>query len=493
MSGWDGLVTGANQNQELKRRRRVGGVERLLMSQKRSIAKEPIPAPGMARLIRHVSEMLRLAPTIVLARSGMILIILVDVVMVGHHDARQLGFMAMGMSLVQPLVVTSLGLIMGTLVLSAHHFGAGEQRECGRVWRRSVAYAGSLGVLAAIVCMFGETLLVWTGQSPELAREGGRVMAVLGLGVSGHLLFIACSFFLEGIRRPAPGLVVMIAANILNLGLNALFIGGAMDGVPGGAVGAALATTSSRWLLAFGLIGYVLCMRGRDEFGVRRPAGGGWRGWRHQRRLGYATGASLAVESGSFTTVQQFAGWLGPLPLASFTVSFYLLVTSFMVAIGLGAATAVRVGNAHGRRDASDMMLAGWTGLTVTVVVTIVLGILMVGFDAPLVGIFTDDQAVIGATVPLVFWVALVLVTDGGQAVMANALRGRQDVWTPCFLQSFAFFGIMVPMTWYLVFRLGHGVSGIFQGVGVATVVALGLLCGRFFWLYRRDKKAAGG
>lgn len=463
------------------------------MGQKPTDAKEPVAAVSGSRLIRHVSEMLRLAPAIVLARSGMILMILVDIVMVGHYDARQLGFMAMGMSLVQPLVVTSLGLIMGTMVLTAHYFGAGDNRECGRVWRRSVIYAAGLGAIATAACMFGETLLTWTGQSPELAREGGRVMAVLGIGVPGHLLFLACSFFLEGIRRPAPGLVVMVIANLVNFGLNSVLIHGIVDGFPDGAIGAALATTVSRWVLALGMIGYVLCMHDHDAFGVRKPAGGGWHAWRHQRRLGYATGASLAGEASAFTTVQQFAGWLGPLPLASFTVSFYLLVTSFMVAIGLGAATAVRVGNAHGRRDADDMMLAGWVGLAVTTVVTVVMGVLMVGLDAPLVRVFTDDAAVLAATVPLVAWVALTLVTDGGQAVMANALRGRQDVWMPCFLQTFAFFGVMVPLTWYLVFPLGHGVVGIFQGVGLATVVSLALLSARFYWLYRRDVGANAG
>ncbi|MEK9753442.1 MAG: MATE family efflux transporter [Rhodospirillaceae bacterium] len=173
------------------------------------------------------------------------------------------------------------------------------------------------------------------------------------------------------------------------------------------------------------MIGCVFNMRGHAEFGVREPAGGGWTAWRHQRRLGYATGASLAVESIAFTTVQQFAGWLGPLPLAAFTVSFYLLVTSFMVAVGLGAATAVRVGNAHGRRDADDMMLASWVGLTVTTLVTVAMGSGMVALDAPLVRVFTDDTAVVAAAVPLVGWVALALVTDDGQALMANALRGR--------------------------------------------------------------------
>ncbi|MEK9753443.1 MAG: hypothetical protein VW338_09570 [Rhodospirillaceae bacterium] len=71
-------------------------------------------------------------------------------------------------------------------------------------------------------------------------------MAVLGFGVPGHLLFLACSFFLEGVRRPTPGPTVMIVANMVNFGLNTLLIGGRVPGLPPGALGAALATTVSR-------------------------------------------------------------------------------------------------------------------------------------------------------------------------------------------------------------------------------------------------------
>lgn len=461
-----------------------------LMSYNPDKAKPGVSETALARVARHISEMLRLAPPIMLARSGMILIILVDTMMLGHHDAVQLAYMAIGLTLVQPLVVTSLGLIMGTLVLSAHHFGAGEYLESGRVWRRSVAYAVALGVIASVVCLFGETLLTWTGQTPELAREGGKVMAVLGLGVPGHLLFLASSFFLEGIRKPTPGLVIMVVANVVNLGLNWVLIGGMVDWLPGGALGAATATTCARWVLGIGLIGYVLTMRENERYGVRRRATGGWRAWRQQRKLGYATGASLASESGSFAAVQQFAGWLGPLPLAAFTVAFSLLVLSFMAAIGLGAATAVRVGNAHGRKDPVDMAIAGWTGLGLTAVVTLVLGVAMVSLDETLVRVFTDDPKIAAAAIPLVIWVALALFTDGGQAVMANALRGRQDVWTPCFLQAFSFFCVMVPVTWYLMFPMGHGAAGMFQGVLIATIVSILLLSARFHFLYRADRHA---
>merc|ERR1711964_451960 len=99
------------------------------------------------------------------------------------------------------------------------------------------------GVIGTVLSLFGETYLTWTGQSEELAREGGKVMLILGLGLPGHLLFLACSFFLEGIRRPTAGFVAIACANLVNLALNWVLIGGGLSGLPDGAMGAALATS----------------------------------------------------------------------------------------------------------------------------------------------------------------------------------------------------------------------------------------------------------
>ena len=88
----------------------------------------------------------------------------------------------------------------------------------------------------------------------------------------------------------------------------------------------------------------------------------------------------------------------------------------------------------------------------------------------------------------LLFWVALALVTDGGQAVVASALRGRQDVWTACFIQGIVFLGIMVPLTWVLSYSLEFGAVGLFQGVLIAATLSVLLLSLRAHYLYLIEK-----
>ncbi|MBT6274570.1 MAG: MATE family efflux transporter, partial [Chromatiales bacterium] len=218
------------------------------------------------RLRRHVTEMLRLAPGIVLARSGIVIMILVDTIIVGRHSAVELGYFAIGNSIVQPIIVTSLGLILGTLVLTANHFGAGDWAECGAVWRRSVVYATGLGAVGLAICLFGGWILIMTGQTEQLATEGGRVIRIIGWGLPAHLVFLASSFFLEGIARVGPGAVCMVIANVVNFVLALMLVDGFGLIAPMGAEGAAWATTAARWVLAIGMLGYVILMRDQVAF-----------------------------------------------------------------------------------------------------------------------------------------------------------------------------------------------------------------------------------
>lgn len=440
-----------------------------------------------SRLKTHVFDLARLATPVVAARSGVMVMALVDTVMVGRYSARELAYLGIGLAPVIPLLLTMLGLVMGTLVLTASAFGGGRYQDCGAVWRRSLPYALCLGAVAAVICLFGEMLMRLLGQNPDLSKAAGPIVTVLGLGIAPQLLFVTSTFFLEGIREPVPGMIAMLAANILNAALNWILVYGHWGVPPLGAMGSAWATTLVRWALGIGFAAYVWLMADHARFGVRLKPLGGWRSWAQQRRLGLATGASIGIEATAFAAMNVFAGWLGPYPLAAYTIAINMLAMMYMVAIGIGSATAVRVGIAHGRGDARETSWAGWTGLGVCTVAMTAMGVLIAVFPDAIVSAYTIDPALSAVTIPVVALCAWVLVADGGQGVMANALRGRGETWVATGLHAVSYIVIMMPLAWLLAFPGGRGVLGLYEGILIASVVSLVFLAGRFYWLGWRD------
>ncbi len=440
--------------------------------------------------MRHVADLLRLAAPVIVARAGLITMAIADTIMVGRFSTQDLAYLTIGLAPMTTLIVAMTGMVMGTLVVSAAAYGAGHFRECGAAWRRSLPFALAVGGVGALICAFGPSLLAALGQGPDLAAAGGRVTQVLGLGLPAAIVFVTSTFFLEAIKRPLPGMAMMIAANVLNVALNWILIYGHFGFAPLGALGSALATTGVRIFLAAGLVIYITCvMADRNVFGVALPAGGGWRSWKRQRHIGYAAGVSLGVEAGAFSILSIFAGWLGPLALGAFSIALNLIAFAFMVAIGFGAATAVRVGISHGRGDHAGAARAGWSGLIVNSAAMAIFALIMALAPAVLFALYSDDAALAAMTVPAIGLAAWVLMADGGQAVMANALRGRGETWVTTACHVFSYLVVMVPLSWFLALPAGRGVGGLLEAMLIASIISLVLVGGRFQWLALRDKR----
>jgi len=451
------------------------------------------PQPGESwlrfRLRRHVTELVRLAGPVVVSRLGIMTLALVDTLMVAQYSSEELAYQSIATAPLGAAIAGCVGLMLGTLVVTSHEFGREDHAMCGAVLRRSLPYAFWVGIAATVVSLLGIPFLRLTGQSEAIAVGGGQVIVVLGLGMAPLMVYIVASFFLEGIRRPMPVMLVMLAGNLLNVLANWVFVHGHWGLPAGGAVGSAWATNLVRLLMALTLLAYIWWLPRGEAFAVRRPWRGGWKAWAQQRRIGYAGGLSIGMEAVAFATLGIFAGWLGIVALGAHAIAFNVLALVFMIALGLASATAVRVGIAYGRGDQPDVVLAGWTGLGLNSAIMIGLGVVLASFAPLIASAYSDDQALLGLAATLIAFTAFILIADGGQVVMAHALRGREDSWVPTWCHAFSYFGVMVPLAYLLAIEFGHGVMGLFQAVLIASIVSVALLSLRFWWLSLRDRR----
>jgi multidrug resistance protein, MATE family len=432
---------------------------------------------------RHLSELCRLAAPVVLARAGNTALNVTNLVLIGHAGPEQLAVQSVGFSIVNTLQMIGLGLLTGTLVAVAGAFGRGDRSECGQVWRRSLAYALILGAAGALVTTCSSSLLRATGQSAAFAEAAGHVSMILGLSLPAQLLFTATSFFLEGIGRPHPGMVMMVLGVMLNFCLGWLLVFGHWGAPALGAEGTALATLIVRIVLALGLIGFALRFRGAERFGATTSFRGSWRSWAFQRRIGYADGLSLGIESGAFTAMNLMAGLVGTADVGAYTIALSVLGIVFTFALGISSATAVLVSRAFGRRSARDVQLAGWIGLVLNTAVMILAGVPLLVSPEAIARLYSTDSSVVATAAPLVAIVAVTMLGDGGQRVVAQSLRGCLDAWFPTALHLLSYAAIMVPLGWLLAFPLGLRSVGLLLAIAIASFSSIGVLAIRFWRL----------
>lgn len=381
----------------------------------------------------------------------------------------------------------NIGLLMGVPVLVARETGAGNDAAAGPIWRRGLAFGFALGAALCALLQFSETLYLATGQAPELAARAARVTQVVAFALPCIATYYVSAAFLEAQHRPGVALAAILAGNLANLGLNLVLVFGAGPIRPLGALGSALATVIVFASLSLGMALYVArTFPERRRYGIGGGASAPAPPLSLQARMGLASGASFFLEAGTFAAMTLIVGRLGALALAVHGVLFQFLALTFMVAYGIAGATQVRVGNAWGRGDPLDMAAhAGWTGLGLAVLLTGAATAIYAAFPQPFLRLFTSEAEVIAAARPVVAWVVLATVFDGGQSIMNNACRGRGDTWVPTLLHFGSYWLVMVPFAWALTFPAGQGLAGVYQAIAAASVVSLTALSLRFRRLSR--------
>jgi multidrug resistance protein, MATE family len=448
----------------------------------RDLSKITLPEPSRAG---QFAALVRLAGPVVLARAGNTVLNLTNLVIIGHAGAAELARQSIAFSLINTLQMIGFGLLTGTLVAVAVSFGREDFVECGRAWRRSLSYAVGLGILGAGLSSFATELLDAMGQPPDFAAAVGRVTLILGWSLPAQLLFIATSFFLEAIGRPHPGMIAIALGAAANALLCWALVFG-HGGVPAlGAEGTAIANLIIRVLLAAGLIVYALSFRDAARFGTRQSGTGSWQSGASQRRIGYADGLSLGIESSAFAAMNLFAASLGTAAVGAYAIALSLLSAIFTFALGISAATAVLVGRAYGRQSAHGVSFCGWLGIAVNTGVMVLAGIPLVWAPASIGGLYSTDPVVIATAVPLILIIAVTMTGDGGQRVVAQALRGCHDAWFPTALHMASYAVLMVPLGWALAFGVGLGVTGLLLAIAIASFVSLAVLSARFGWISR--------
>ncbi len=438
------------------------------------------------RVKRHFSELVRLSGPAAMARVGVFSLGMVDTAMVGHYATSHLAWLNLAnQSIIMFTLVIGIGFLLGALVYVAEAFGRGDPLECGRVWRRSLPMTFAMGLVIILTCLPAESLLLMTGQTPEKAEMAGDLILILSLGLPAHMLFFIGSMFLDGIKRPSISFFLMIGANVINVSLNYALIFGHFGMPEMGAEGSAWASTAIRWFIAISITGYILFAPSTQKYGARLPHGQRWADWAGQRKMGYASATALAAEVAAFSGLVIFAGWLGTEPLAAYGIINQISGVPLMASIGIGIATAVRVGIAYGRRDRFDTALAGWMGLVVGSIVMTITSILLVAFGEEFTSVFSSDESVIIIIIPLLVVIAISMVFDAFQMIMSNVLRGLKESWWPTGIQSFVYLGTMIPICYYLAFTVEMGLLGLIWGTLIASFLSFALLTLRFMWLVR--------
>jgi|HubBroStandDraft_5_1064220.scaffolds.fasta_scaffold78034_1 MATE family multidrug resistance protein len=428
--------------------------------------------------------MVALAVPVVLSELGWMAQGVVDTIMVGRLGPAAIGAVALGNAVCYTPSLFGVGLMLGLDTLVSQAYGRSDHDECHR-WLAQGVY---LACIAAPLIMIPIALASFGfghfGINPEVAGPAGSYLAILNWGTLPLLLYQCSRRYLQGVGQVRVVTITYVLANLVNWFGNWALIYGKLGFPALGVRGSALSTLAARIMMATALIGFAWRYerkRGHPLF--RHWAGPQVARLRQLVKLGAPAAGQILLEVGAWNLATFSVGYLTPVALATHQIVLNYASITYMVPLGVSAATAVSVGHAVGAGDAARARRAGWLGLALGTGFMLLAALVLLAIPGPLIRLYTHDPRVLAVGPTLLVIVAAFEVFDGIQSVSTGALRGLGETRVPMLANLVGYWVLGLPLGFLLCFALRQGIYGLWLGLTLALVVIATALLLR----WRRD------
>jgi putative MATE family efflux protein len=403
--------------------------------------------PGWGQRLRAAArspqdgEILRLAVPAFGSLVAEPLFLLGDSAIVGRIGTVPLGGLGVASQALSTLVGISIFLAYGTTAAVARQLGAGNHRAAIRQGIDGLWLAAVIGaVVLAAGWPLAPAIAGAFGGSAAVTAQAAIYLRISLIGAPAMLAVLAGTGVLRGLQDTRTPLTVAVAANLVNLALNATFVLGLHWGIAGSAWGTVIAQ------LGAALVYLTVVGRGARRAGVSfAPDRAGVRG------AAFAGGSlvlrTLALQA-TLVIVTAIAARQGNAAIAANQVAFRIwnLLTLALDAIAIaGQAITGRhlgAGDAAAARAATSRMIAWGAAYGVA------FGLAVLAARPLLPGLFDAAPDVRRLLLSVLFIVAAVQPVSGVVFVLDGVLigAGDQDYLAVAGLVTLAVFGAAVAV-----------------------------------------------
>lgn len=433
----------------------------------------------------QVYKTLSLALPVIVGQLGFMMMGVVDSIMVGKLGAVQLAASALGHGLTFLVFIIGLGCSIAVTPLIAILVGAKRYEECGNYFRQSLIINVIFSVIL-FAASFSTSFIVKSINQPDAVIPlAESYIQILAFSAFPLMLFQTYKQFIEGLSIMRPAMIISVSANIINAVSNWVFIYGNL-GMPAlGLDGAGIATIISRTFMAVAIMLYVMKSQHFKAFNVSlRFNGFDYKIIKKILSLGLPSGVQYFFEMGAFVFAVVMIGWIGANEQAAHQIAINLASISFMVAIGISQAGSIRVGNAVGQQNVTEIRRAGFIAAFLGGSFMLTAGLIFISFNRYLPSLYVDNPIVIDIASGLLIIAAFFQIADGVQAVGIGILRGLTDVKGPTIISFVAYWIVGLPVGYLLGFEFNLGVDGVWLGLSA------GLFCSAVLLTFRFNKKS---
>lgn len=419
-------------------------------------------------------DMMQVATPIVLINLGIQAMGVVDTLMVGRLGGAAIAAVALGNFYFFNISVFGIGVLFALDPIVSQAVGAGDEAGISRGVQRGCALALLISVVVTLALMPGEWLLGALDQPADVVSETAVYARRRALGTLPFFAFAVMRQTLQALGPVRPIIIAALIANLVNAAANWVLVFGHAGAPALGVAGSGLATALSMWVMA-GALAWMSWPLLAPTVRPWRAESLRWAPIGRMLRIGVPIGTQWFFESFAFGLTALFMGWMGTASLAGHEIALNMAAFTFMVPLGISGAAAAVIGRAIGRGDITAARRDAVAAIVCGVGVMCVSAVVFLTAPEWLAGLYTTERATFSVAVALIPLAGWFQVFDGLQAVTSGVLRGTGDTRVPAVLHMVAFWGVGIPLGWYLGFHTALRERGLWIGL-VAGLAAAGVL-----------------
>lgn len=414
-----------------------------------------------------------------------------DVFMAGWLGPMVLAAATLMATFFHLIILITIGFVVGVSPLLAKALGAEDQTSFQDTIAALCQILLAFVIPALLIMLFAEPVFEILGQSEALIQEGSPYLLLLTATLPFSILF--CFFWIFTSIHGLGRLLfwISILSLLLNAAGNYIFMFG-WGPIPAmGIAGLGLSTLVSAILKSLVLI---RCLQRRNLLSSIpfKKIASRFHTVQIKQVLRYGLPMAFlecAIMS-FFAALTLMAGSLGPLPLATFSLTLQLAEVGTALSFGFSEAATIVIaffiGSKEPHKRDQSLRKALFSGISSMILYA---GILLIWGQTILAFFLNEEdpasQTVLGSTEIILIIASICLVVDSGRIITVGILRGLGDSNFPIYGTLICFWGLSIPVSYILSVPFEQGVSGLWSGMALGMGAASLLLFGRLTLLYR--------
>ncbi|MBR5479722.1 MAG: MATE family efflux transporter [Clostridia bacterium] len=421
-----------------------------------------------------LKKTLRIAWPAVAESVLVFLVGMIDMMMVGSLGKEAIA--AVGLTTQPKFIALCLFMSLNVAIsaIVAHRRGQNDKESAQRVLVQALVIVVCLAAIISVLCIvFAGPILKLAGTQADTHQLAASYFKIIMMGMIFQVIMLVINAAQRGAGNTKISMRTNIVANLTNVVLNYLLIGGNLGFPRLGIQGAAIATVVG---IIIGCGMSIFSVMSKKSFltlrGVKRIIFDA-ETMKSILSLGSSTLTEQIFMRIGFLLYSRIIADLGTDSFAAHQIAINVLSLSFAFGDGLSGASIALVGQSLGSKRRDLARIYTRATLRIGVLLTILIATFYFTAGHFMYSLYTDDAAVLSLCMKLLPISVATVFFQVPQVIYGGCLRGAGDAKYMAFISMINLAIVRPIISWILCYPVGLGVIGAWIGLFVDQIMRM--------------------